>query len=159
MKLLAGVLVFILGFPVYSWTNHFIGTYLALKSYPEIANAKPIKAESFQSFVNKQANELEKVLENIEQEARQIVPNYPPRPDVLRFAPNPKQNQAVKVLKALRMNPESKLKLFVQELPGTKRKEKKLMGTDVSVYKEDKFLDTLPIYEVKEGNLLAPHQV
>ncbi|MCX8000068.1 MAG: phospholipase, partial [Leptospiraceae bacterium] len=44
-------------------------------------------------------------------------------------------------------------------MPGTKRKDKKLMGTDVSVYKEDKFLDTLPMYEVKEGSLVTPHQV
>lgn len=155
------VFIFVLVFtlPVYSWNNHFLGTYLALKENPEIANAKPVKVESFQSFVNKQAPELERLLDSIEKEAQQIVPNYPPRPDSLRFNASDKQNQAVRVLRALRLNPESKLKLFVQEMPGTKRKDKKVGATDVSVYKEDKFLDTLPLFEIKEGSVISPLQV
>ncbi len=152
-------LLLVFALPLYSWTNHFLGTYLALKESPELANAKPIKVESFQSFVNKQASELEKVLDSIEEEAKQIVPNYPPRPDSLRFHSTKKENQVVGVLRALRLNPESKLKLFVQEMPGTKRKEKKLGATEVSVYKEDKFLDTLPMFEIKEGSTVTPLQV
>lgn len=153
------LLFFLLSFPLLSWTNHFFGTHIALKELPDIANAKPIKAESFKAFVNKEAVGLEKVLDEIEQEAREKLSDYPNRPDHLRFSAGDPKDRDTRVLKALRLNPGIKLTLFVQELPGKKGKGKKLIGTDVSVYEEDKFLDSLPLYEVKEGSPVSPLQI
>jgi len=154
------VLVYFFCLPVFSWTNHFLGTYLTFKESPEILSSNPVKVESFKAFVNKEAIGLEKLLEEIEQEAREKLENYPPRPEHLRFQANDPKNREIRVLKALRLNPEIKLALFIQELPATKKPSgKKLFATEVSVYKEDKFLDSLPIYEVKEGSIIKPIQV
>lgn len=153
------VLFFLIFFPIFSWTNHFFGTYLSLKVMPEIAGAKQVKAESFKSFVNKEAEKLEKLLAEIETEAQEKIPNYPARPDSLKFSAADPKDRDIRVLRALRLNPNIKLKLFVQDLPGTKKPGRKLTSTDVSVYEADTIIDSIPLYEVKEGSTVAPIQI
>jgi hypothetical protein len=107
--------------PALAWSNHALGTRPALAALPEMAALPPVRVETLDGFLADQALALEAVLEQEEQWARTHVPNYPARPDVLRFrtagAASPAELRQ-RFVAAARINPASKLGLFVEVLPG-----------------------------------------
>jgi hypothetical protein len=106
--------------PAHAWSNHALCTWPALAPLPEVAQAAPVAAERLEDFLAAEAGALVRVLEDEEQWSRANVPTYPPRPDVLAFraegADPPELRR--RFLAALRINPESRLTLFVQLKPG-----------------------------------------
>lgn len=103
-----------------AWSGHTLLTWQALSGMPEIAGAK-VKVESIENFLAAEQNNLVRLLEEQEQWARANVPNYPPQPEALAFKaadPSAKAELRLRFLQALRLNPQSKLALFVEVQPG-----------------------------------------
>ena len=69
----------------HAWSNHALGTWQALASVPEVADARPVRVESLEAFLAAEAPALERLLDAEEAWARRNVPHYPPRPDALTF--------------------------------------------------------------------------
>ena len=96
-------------------------TAVALGELPELRAAAPVAVEPIERFVQDQAGALEKLLAQEEQWARANVPSYPARPDALAFKAGPAASPAEfrqRFIAALRLNPQSRLALFAQRLPG-----------------------------------------
>ena len=88
---------------------------------PEVVQAQ-VRAEPLESFVAAQAPRLQALLEEQERWARAQLPYYSPRPDALAFraeAPEGAAPATVRFLQALRVNPQSRLPLFLQLRPGS----------------------------------------
>ncbi|WP_324101267.1 hypothetical protein [Noviherbaspirillum sp.] len=106
--------------PAHAWSNHALGTWQALGPAAEVAGAEPLRVESLEAFVAAEAPALERLLNVEEAWARHNVPYYPARPDALAFRPGgaaPEMRR--RFLAALRINPASRLTLFLQVRPGT----------------------------------------
>ena len=102
-----------------AWTNHALGTWQALAVLAELKSTAPIKVERLESFLLAEGLALEKLLQQEEAWARLNVPNYPARPEVLGFRSS---GDAARLrqgfVSALRINPDTKLSLFLQIRPG-----------------------------------------
>jgi len=108
------------GLDAQAWSGHALCTGQALASMPEVAAAQ-VRAESLEHFVAAEAPRLEALLAEQERWARANLPAYPARPDMLAFEARPAEGQPAvpRFLQALRLNGESRLKLFLQLPPGT----------------------------------------
>lgn len=103
-----------------AWSNHALGTWQALASMPDVANADPIQVESLDAFLAAEAPALERLLDDEEIWARRNVPHYPARPDALAFRAGASASELRRrFMTALRINPSSRLTLFMQVRPGT----------------------------------------
>lgn len=105
-----------IGLPAHAWSGHTMCTREALSVMPELAQAR-VKAESLERFVAAEAPRLEPLLREHEAWARANLPRYPARPDELAFKADASAS-VPRFLQALRLNGESRLKLFVQLQPG-----------------------------------------
>ncbi|MFZ6045619.1 phospholipase [Pseudomonas sp. CR3202] len=101
-----------------AWSNHALGTALALASLPQVKDAPAVEVESLESFLEEEGVALEQFLDEQEEFFRDNLPDYPPRPDDLRWIPTHGGDHRRAFLMALRVNPEIKLAYFVQALPG-----------------------------------------
>ncbi|MGH8797737.1 MAG: hypothetical protein ACREXI_11810 [Caldimonas sp.] len=117
---LAFALAWLLAGPAMAWSNHALCTWPALSVLPEVAQAAPVQAESLESFLSAEAAALVPVLAQEEQWARTHVPTYPPRPEALAYRADGATPAELRrrFLAALRINPESRLTLHLQVLPG-----------------------------------------
>lgn len=101
-----------------AWSNHSLGSQLALQNLPELQ--RNLTYEPLEAFLETQAVAIEQLLDEQEAFAREHFPDYPQRPDDLRFdaaSTSPEQRRQA-FLHALRVNPEIRLAGFVQQLPG-----------------------------------------
>lgn len=106
--------------PARAWSNHALGTWQALASVSDVANATPVPAESLEAFLVAEAPALEHLMEEEEVWARRNVQHYPARPDALAFRAGGSASELRRrFLAALRINPASRLTLFMQVRPGT----------------------------------------
>lgn len=111
-----------------AWSNHALGTWQALSVLPEVTAALPVRVESLESFLAAEGHRLEQVLEQQEQWARQNIPHYPARPDSIAFkAEGTPEQQRQRFIAAMRINPDLKLALFRQALPGVDREGKTVL--------------------------------
>ncbi len=104
-----------------AWSNHALITQAAFGQVAEVRAAAPVQAEPIEAFVQAQAPALERLLADEERWARAQVPSYPARPDALAFRAAGIADAAEarrRFVAALRINPQSRLALFVQRLPG-----------------------------------------
>lgn len=101
-----------------AWSNHSLGSQLALQDLPGLQRSLPY--EPLEVFLEAQAPAIERLLDEQEAFARTHFPDYPARPDGLRFNAGSltPQNQRLAFLQALRVNPQIRLAGFVQQLPG-----------------------------------------
>ena len=106
--------------PARAWSNHALCTWPALSVLPEVAQAAPVKAERLEDFLVAEGPALTALLEQEERWARDHVPTYPARPDGLAFRADGADRGELRrrFLAALRINPESRLTLFLQLPPG-----------------------------------------
>ena len=101
-----------------AWSNHSLGSQLALQALPQLQ--RTLNYEPLQAFLDDQAPAIEQLLDQQEAFARAHFPDYPTRPDALRFsalATAPADRRSA-FLHALRINPQIRLAGFVQQLPG-----------------------------------------
>jgi hypothetical protein len=102
------------------WSNHALCTWPALSVLPRVAQAAPVAAEPLEDFLVAEGKALATLLDDEERWARAHVPTYPARPEGLAFrvdGANPAELRP-RFLAALRVNPEVRLRLYVQVTPG-----------------------------------------
>ncbi len=101
-----------------AWSNHSLGSQLALQAVPELQ--RTLRYEPLEAFLDAQAPAIEQLLDLQETFARAHFADYPARPDALRFsaATTTAADRRSAFLQALRVNPQIRLAGFVQQLPG-----------------------------------------
>ncbi|MDO9619862.1 MAG: phospholipase [Pseudomonas sp.] len=101
-----------------AWSNHSLGSQLALQAVPELQ--RTLTYEPLEAFLEAQAPAIEQLLDQQETFARAHFADYPVRPDALRFsaATTTAADRRGAFLQALRVNPQIRLAGFVQQLPG-----------------------------------------
>lgn len=101
-----------------AWSNHSLGSQLALQAVPELQ--RTLRYEPLEAFLDAQAPAIEQLLDQQEAFARAHFADYPARPDALRFsaATTTAADRRGAFLQALRVNPQIRLAGFVQQLPG-----------------------------------------
>ncbi len=143
---------------VTAWTDHFYGAYYSLVNVPEFK--KQVTVESLESFLTKEADKLAIELEKIEEASKKEIPRYRERPESLKFNPKDTKNLRANFLKAIRLNPDIKLSLFVQEIPSKENLSKKSIPYQtVTIFEEDEGLKKFIFSELKEGSKISALQV
>lgn len=99
-----------------AWSNHSLGSQLALQGLPPLQRS--LNYEPLEIFLDDQAPAIEQLLDEQEGFARASFPDYPARPDALRFSATATGDKRHTFLQALRVNPQIRLAGFVQQLPG-----------------------------------------
>ena len=104
---------------LWAWSNHTVGSYLALRELAAIREAPEVEVEPLEAFLAAERGGLAALLDEQEAYARAHIGNYPARPDALRFAAEGEAGDLRQAfLAALRVNPEIRLALAIQPLPG-----------------------------------------
>ena len=114
--LLAGIGLLALSCQALAWSNHSLGSLLALRDQPQLRKA--VTVEPLEAFLERQAPAIEQLLDEQERYAREHFVYYPPRPEALRWRADAKVDRRAAFLAALRINPEIRLASFIQQLPG-----------------------------------------
>lgn len=140
-----------------AWSNHAQGSWPALATLPEVAQAAPVPAESLDRFLAAQADKLVAVLAQEEEWARQHVPTYPPLPAALRFRSDgatPAQLRE-RFVAALRLNPASRLTLFQQLPPGQPALGRPTLAWDqITSLKRDETIKKQIFLALRDGDLV-----
>lgn len=102
----------------WGWSNHTVGSYLALQDVPALREAAPVEVEPLAQFVAQQYDAVAQLLEEQERFAREHFNAYPPRPDSLKLPATPPDDLSLALLHALRLNPQIHLAMVIQPLPG-----------------------------------------
>jgi hypothetical protein len=165
-------------FPVQAWSNHGLGTWVAFSQTPEVASAPFIPVESLESFLEKEKLGIQKVLlENENTFCLKMNGIYPPISDSLRFQVQSKDLRK-SFLSALRVNPNTRLGYYIQEIPGnhltvstdSKKNSKSLSfpafqkfpkypQSLITTYKDYSFLDSFLFRATPPGTKLSPLQI
>ena len=141
-----------------AWTDHFYGTYYSLINVPEFK--KQVTVESLESFLGKEADKIALELDKIEEAYKKENPRYRERPEDLKFNPKDTKNLRVNFLRALRLNTDIKLALFVQEIPSKENLSKKSIPyQNITIFDEDEGLKKYIFSELKEGGKTTALQV
>lgn len=160
LKKLFIITLFILPGAVFAWTNHFLGTYLSLEVSDEITKAKPVKVESIETFLKKEAEGISNLFKELEEDCLKEISNCPKKPDSIQFDPKDTANLRKNFLRNLRINPKIKLKLFIQEIPGANiAGKKKLKANEVTIFENDQYTEVYSFTELKEGGTATPISV
>ena len=117
-----------------AWSNHALGTWPALSVLPQVVDAAPVKVESLEDFLVAEAAALVPLLEREERWAREHLPNYPARPPELAFRAEKASPAELRrrFVTALRINPDSRLTLFLQVPPGQRSPRPPMAEADVT---------------------------
>lgn len=136
-----------------AWSNHALGTVLALGAMPEIRDASAVEVESLESFLAEEGVAIEQLLDEQEEFFRENLAGYPARPDDLRFVPTHQGDPRRRFLMALRVNPEIRLAYFVQGLPGTDWSAHRLLeASQVLVFRKLDIWREWRFYQVSPGD-------
>lgn len=100
-----------------AWSNHAVGSYLALQALPTLSGVE-VEVETLEQFLVEEHAGLVALLDQQEQFARAHFPHYPSRPDDLRLGEQPAENQRLAFLHALRLNPQIHLAMAIQPMLG-----------------------------------------
>ena len=133
-----GLLLSCVAGPLWAWSNHSLGTALAVRDSQLLLDVAPVRVESLDSFLQAETAGLQALLDQQEDFARANFPNYPARPDDLRWLATGAGERQRGFLMALRLNPEIKLASFVQPVPGSDdwQGRKTLPMAEVMVYSD-----------------------
>ena len=137
----------------FAWSNHALLTWTALSAMPEVSRLAPVRVESLASFVAADPAGLAELLRAEEAWARANVPAYPPRPDALAFrADTPPGERVARFLAALRVNPASRLALYLQLPPGHAPAGRTVLDeVDVTTMKTDEAAKLNTFVALREG--------
>jgi hypothetical protein len=102
----------------WGWSNHTVGSYLALQDLPTLRDAPQVEVEPLEQFLSEQYSAVAALLKEQERFAREHFVQYPPRPDNLRLPDAPGDNLRHDFLTALRINPQIHLAMVIQPMPG-----------------------------------------
>nr|WP_315446796.1 phospholipase [uncultured Pseudomonas sp.] len=114
----------------WGWSNHTVGSYLALQDLPALRDAPQVEVEPLEQFLTEQYPAVVALLEQQENFAREHFAQYPPRPDQLKLPTVPRDNLRHDFLTALRINPLIHLAMVIQPLPGKDLPEREHLSAD-----------------------------
>jgi len=114
----------------WGWSNHTVGSYLALQELPALRDAPPVEVEPLERFLAEQYPAVVALLEQQESFAREHFTQYPPRPDNLKLPAVPGDDLRHDFLTALRLNPHIHLAMVIQPLPGQDLPEREHLSAD-----------------------------
>ncbi|MGB8924007.1 MAG: phospholipase [Pseudomonas sp.] len=114
----------------WGWSNHTVGSYLALQALPALRDAPPVEVEPLERFLAEQYPAVVALLEQQESFACEHFAQYPPRPDNLKLPAVPGDNLRHAFLTALRLNPRIHLAMVIQPLPGQDLPEREHLAAD-----------------------------
>lgn len=156
------VLLTVLSAPVLAWSNHSLGSALALQDAPGVLGVEAVEVESLDDFLAAEAVGLQALLDQQEAFALGNFQGYPARPDTLRWIAQGAGDRRQDFYQALRINPEIKLANVVQPVPGTsdwKGRTLVPMG-QVMVYRDlSPWIKRYRFYAVNPGDKLSPLSV
>ena len=108
----------------WGWSNHTVGSYLALQELPALREAPQVTVEPLEQFLTEQYGAIAELFEQQEQFARQHFAQYPSRPDNLKLPATPGDNVRQAFLNALRVNPQIHLAMVIQPMPGQEQPQR-----------------------------------
>lgn len=136
---------------LYSWSDHTLIAYPVFVSMPEIAD-KQVKATSLESFLLAIEKPLEKLLQEEEKWMQENLFYYPPLPSQLTFrATGNAKDIRTRFIHAIRLNPASKLRLYLQLTPFQESKNPKLTAKDIATFKNLDYLSHANFVSIQEG--------
>ncbi|MDD1139225.1 phospholipase [Pseudomonas sp. TNT2022 ID233] len=130
MKLISLLLLCAIAPTAWGWSNHTVGSYLALQDLPALRDASPVEVEPLEQFLSEQYPAIVALLDEQERFAREHFNQYPPRPDNLKLPATPNDNLRHDFLTALRINPQIFLAMVIQPLPGKDLPEREHLQAD-----------------------------
>ena len=130
MKLISLLLLCAMAPTAWGWSNHTVGSYLALQDLPALRDASPVEVEPLEQFLSEQYPAIVALLDEQERFAREHFNQYPPRPDNLKLPAVPSDNLRHDFLTALRINPQIFLAMVIQPLPGKDLPEREHLQAD-----------------------------
>ncbi len=130
MKLISLLLLCTMAPTAWGWSNHTVGSYLALQDLPALRDASPVEVEPLERFLSDQYPAIVVLLDEQERFAREHFKQYPPRPDNLKLPAVPSDNLRHDFLTALRINPQIHLAMVIQPLPGKDLPEREHLQAD-----------------------------
>ncbi|TDF77682.1 phospholipase [Pseudomonas sp. H9] len=141
----------------WGWSNHTVGSYLALQNLPALHEAALVEVEPLERFLSQQYPAIVQLLDEQERFARQHFAQYPPRPDNLKLPAMPGDNPRQAFLMALRVNPEIHLAMAIQPLPGQDLPQRKhLKAEQVMVEQTLSPWNRQRFIQLAEGEKVAP---
>ncbi len=147
--------------PAAAWENHPLLTEPILSTMTEVTGAEPVAAISLETFLAAVEADLVALLSDEETWARNNVPSYKPRPDALAFqATGVTADIRDRFFKAIRINPGTKMPLYVGSLADDKSGAKALLDpSEVSILADTSSLAVFDFEAVSEGELVNPIDV
>jgi hypothetical protein len=104
----------------FAWSEHAMILNPMFQSMPEVAKAKPVKAETLGSFLVAEGNGLEKILKSDEEWNRKNLKNYRALPDALFFKASADPKEAIKrFCDAVRISDRYYYTLYIRQMPGS----------------------------------------
>jgi hypothetical protein len=144
----------------FAWSNHTLVSHTLLSTLPEVRDAQPVKVESIESFLIANEQKLEAFLAKQETQMRSTLWHYAPRPDALAFkATGNADTIRDRFTRAIRINPNMKLPLYLQLLPGDQRNNKAIAPKDVTVFNNVTYLADVQLVQLTSGEMVAPVDV
>ncbi len=144
--------------PLLAWSNHAVLTWPALSALPELNRAAPVKVESLATFLRAESAGLATLLADEEAWSRSHVAAYPARPGTLawRDLAGTDAELVARFVAATRINPASKLGLFVQLRPDETAGERPVLPESaVTPLKSTESTKLATFVAVREGETVA----
>jgi hypothetical protein len=143
-----------------AWSNHTLVSNTLLSTLPEVRDAQPVKVEAIESFLVANEQKLEVFLAKQESQMRTNLWHYAPRPNDLAFkATGDASTIRDRFTRAIRINPNMKLPLYLQLLPGDQRNNKTIAPADVTIFNDHGYLADVQLVQLSAGEMVAPVDV
>lgn len=144
-----------------AWSEHPLITYPVAASLKDVRDAQPVVAESLEMFVNAEAKKIEKFLGEEEEWAKNNLQWYPPLPAALTFKADGDPNNALaRFAHAIRINPRTKLPLYLEFVPGQDAGGRpQLPAKDITFLQDKSDWDKTLFVSLKDGELVRPLDV
>jgi len=157
MRKTLGLLVFVvlLATPAWAWSLHALITAPVFEQ--QLPDA-PVKAERLETFLQAEAPTIERALAAEELWAAKNLNWYRPLPTRLKFSAA-STNLRRSFTDAVRINPQARLRLYLEELPGRPSQRPALDAGAVSIFDDDAELKGVRLAALNPGESVRPLEV
>ncbi len=144
-----------------AWANHTLISQGMLESIPQVVDAQPVKVESLESFLMANEDKLVSFLAQQEDWMQKNLQHYEALPEDLSFkASGNEQDIRQRFTHAIRINPNTRLNLYMQLTPGQESGQgKTLNAAQITTYIDNSYLDNIDILQLQEGDKVSPIDV
>lgn len=142
----------------HAWSEHALLTAAVFDGQAEVRDAAPVKVEPLESFLGAESEKLEKLLADEEAWARNNLRWYRPRPDALAFKAGGDVSEIrTRFCRAIRINPASALKLYLQLLPNEDQQGRQIVPvTQLTFLKDTSTWSKTKMVALSPGELVPP---